>query len=147
MRYRYSGDLSLVYINVIREPIQRLASWYYYRRYQTGHMRKMPLTERIRVSTHSSAWLLACLPASPSVRPSVRPSVCLCIHTISQPSLNPSRYSGTPLYDHIPYYGQFLWSRLIWFVFREHFGFYIKVTRPNNDLYTDIALYYVKRHL
>ncbi|KAK2168547.1 hypothetical protein LSH36_16g11048, partial [Paralvinella palmiformis] len=40
-----------IYINLISDPIQRLTSWYYFRRhhkYQEGHNRKIPLLDRIR---------------------------------------------------------------------------------------------------
>jgi len=39
-----------VYVNIVRDPIDRLESWYYYRRFQEGHERQMSDADRNRVS-------------------------------------------------------------------------------------------------
>ena len=46
--FRYNQSQP-VYINVVREPLSRLASWYYFQRFQPGHERDMPWTDRNRV--------------------------------------------------------------------------------------------------
>ena len=47
-----------MYINIIRDPIDRLVSWYYFRRFQEGHIRKLPEEERnrVRLSVYSCIY-------------------------------------------------------------------------------------------
>ena len=45
---RYGGEPP-VYFNIIRDPLQRMVSWYYFRRYQYGHERELPTDKRVRV--------------------------------------------------------------------------------------------------
>lgn len=50
------GKLQPTYINIVRDPLDRLASWYYYKRFQQGHRRNMPLEDRIRVHCSSPIY-------------------------------------------------------------------------------------------
>ena len=41
-----------IYINMIQEPATRLASWYYFIRFNEGHIREMSDSDRYRVSNY-----------------------------------------------------------------------------------------------